>query len=53
METGSAKDWVDETSLIEPTRLEEMPEAIADVVAELSAVTAILGSGLHPNRAEF
>jgi Fic family protein len=33
---------------IEPTRLEETPEAIADVVAELSATTATLGAALNP-----
>ena len=33
---------------IEPARLEEAPEAIADVVAELSASAATLGSALHP-----
>jgi Fic family protein len=36
---------------IEPTRLEEAPEAIADVVAELSAASATLGAGLHPRTA--
>jgi Fic family protein len=51
MEIGSAKDWVDEANLIEPTRLEELPEAIVDVVAELSAATAILGTVLHPTTA--
>jgi Fic family protein len=33
---------------IEPTRLDETPEAIADVVAELSAITATLGAALNP-----
>lgn len=33
---------------IEPTRLEEIPEAISDVVAELSATTATLGAALNP-----
>jgi Fic family protein len=36
---------------IEPTRLEETPEAISDVIAELSAAAAILGRGLHPRTA--
>lgn len=36
------------TSRIEPTKLEEAPEAIANVVAELSAAAVILGSALHP-----
>jgi Fic family protein len=33
---------------IEPTRLEEIPEAISDVVAELTATTATLGAALNP-----
>src|SRR6185437_5039663 len=33
---------------IEPARLEEPGEAIADIVAELSAATAGLGNTLHP-----
>lgn len=33
---------------IEPARLEEATEAIADVTAELSASSAILGRALHP-----
>jgi Fic family protein len=36
---------------IEPTRLEEVPEAISDVVAELSAATATLGAALNPRTA--
>ena len=36
---------------IEPARLEEPTEAIADVVAELSAASATLGGGLHPRTA--
>lgn len=33
---------------IEPARLEEVPEALADAVAELSAAGATLGARLHP-----
>jgi Fic family protein len=33
---------------IEPTRLEEIPEAISDVIAELSAASATLGAVLNP-----
>ena len=33
---------------IEPTRPEETPEAITDVIADLSAASARLGKGLHP-----
>jgi Fic family protein len=36
---------------IEPTRLEEIPEAISDVVAELSAASATLGAALNPRTA--
>jgi Fic family protein len=36
---------------IEPARLEEASEAIADVIAELSAASATLGVGLHPRTA--
>ena len=36
---------------IEPARLEETSEAVADVIAELSSASAILGAGLHPRTA--
>ncbi len=36
---------------IEPTRLENASEAISDVIAELSAVSATLGKSLHPTTA--
>jgi Fic family protein len=36
---------------IEPTRLEEIPEAISDVIAELSAASASLGTALNPHTA--
>src|SRR6185312_14414808 len=36
---------------IEPARLEDVPEAIADVIAELSAQAATLGRALHPRTA--
>jgi Fic family protein len=36
---------------IEPTRLEEVPEALSDVVAELSAAAATLGAALNPRTA--
>ncbi len=36
---------------IEPARLETIPEAISDVVAELAATTATLGKSLHPRTA--
>lgn len=36
---------------IEPARLDDVPEVIADIVAELSAATANLGKALHPRTA--
>jgi Fic family protein len=39
------------TQRIEPARLEETSEAIADVIADLSAASARLGTGLHPRTA--
>ncbi len=36
---------------IEPARLEEVPEPISDVIAELAAVSAKLGHTLHPRTA--
>jgi Fic family protein len=36
---------------IEPTRLENPPERVADLIAELSASTARLGRSLHPRTA--
>jgi Fic family protein len=36
---------------IEPARLEDTTEAIADVIADLSAAAARLGAGLHPRTA--
>src|ERR1700720_99442 len=36
---------------IEPARLEDLPEAISDVVAELSAAAAKLGHALNPQTA--
>jgi Fic family protein len=36
---------------IEPTRLEEITEAISDVIAELSAASATLGVALNPHTA--
>ncbi len=38
-------------SRIEPTRLENVSEEISDVVAELSARSAVLGATLHPTSA--
>ncbi len=42
---------VESPSRIEPTRLEDVPEAISDVVAELSAASAKLAHSLNPRTA--
>lgn len=42
---------IESVDRIEPTRLENAPEAIADVVAELSGAAAGLGRALHPRTA--
>lgn len=48
----SAKiDLPESASRIEPARLEEVPEAISDVVAELSAASAKLAHTLNPHTA--
>jgi Fic family protein len=48
----SAKNHpVESVQGIEPARLEEVPEAISDVVAELAAASAKLGHGLNPRTA--
>lgn len=48
---GSANELIEDVSRIEPARLEDAPEAIADLVASLSAAGAVLGSALHPTTA--
>jgi Fic family protein len=47
----SAKKLIESTNRIEPARLENAPEAIADVATELAAEAAILGSALHTTTA--
>ncbi|KDA04190.1 Fic family protein [Hyphomonas oceanitis] len=47
----SANHLLETPSRIEPARLEEAPEAIADIVAEIAAKSAILGTKLHPQTA--
>jgi Fic family protein len=44
-------DAIESVQRIEPARLEEPGEAIADIVADLSAATAELGNSLHPRTA--
>lgn len=47
----SAKDILESPSRIEPARLVSVPEAVNDLVADLSAATSALGSRLHPKTA--
>jgi Fic family protein len=42
---------IESVERIEPARLEDIPERIADIVAELSASAATLGRSLHPRTA--
>jgi Fic family protein len=42
---------VESVARIEPARLEDVPEAIADLVAELAAASAKLSQALHPRTA--
>ena len=42
---------VESPQRIEPTRIEEIPTDVADLVAELSAASAKLGAALHPSTA--
>ena len=44
-------DALETPQRIEPARLEETPEIISDLVAELAAATAKLGAALHPQTA--
>ena len=48
----SAKERaIESVQRIEPARLEDVPEALSDVVAELAAASARLGHSLHPRTA--
>jgi len=47
----SAKEVLETVARIEPARLDEPSLSIADVLAELSAESAALGSALHPRTA--
>ena len=44
----SANDVIETPSRIEPARLEETPEQVADAIAALSSASAALGTRLHP-----
>ena len=45
---ASANDIIETPARIEPARLEETPEAIADAIVALSSASAALGARLHP-----
>ena len=45
---ASANDIIEAPTRIEPARLEETPEAIADAIAALASASAALGARLHP-----
>ena len=45
---ASANDIIETPARIEPARLEETPEAIADAIAALSSASTALGARLHP-----
>ena len=45
---ASANAIIETPTRIEPARLEETPEAIADAIAALSSASAALGARLHP-----
>jgi Fic family protein len=47
----SAKNASDSVQRIEPARLEDVPESLVNIVAELSAASARLGHALHPRTA--
>src|SRR5436309_2520671 len=48
---SAKQEVIESVSPIEPARLEDTPEAISDVVAELSGEAAKLGKSLHPRTA--
>jgi Fic family protein len=50
-ETAKNAPEIESVQRIEPACLEEVPEAILDAVAELSAASAKLGHSLHPRTA--
>jgi len=42
---------IESPARIEPARLEEAPEAVADIIAEIASASAALGRTLHPQTA--
>jgi hypothetical protein len=51
IEKSAKSEMIESVQRIEPARLEEAPEAISDVVAELAAASAKLGHTLNPRTA--
>lgn len=51
IEKSAKSEIIESVHRIEPARLEEAPEAISDVVAELAAASARLGHTLNPRTA--
>ena len=45
---ASANDIIEVPTRIEPARLEDTPEAVADAIVALSSASAVLGARLHP-----
>src|ERR1700692_4721818 len=48
---SAKKHSIESAQRIEPARLEELPESISDVVADLSATSSKLEHSLHPRTA--
>src|SRR5580658_3474195 len=48
---SAKKPLIESADRIEPARLEDVPEALSDAVAELAAASAKLGHALHPRTA--
>jgi Fic family protein len=48
---SAKKPLVESVDRIEPARLEQVPEALSDTVAELAAASATLGQALYPRTA--
>jgi Fic family protein len=48
---SAKKPLIESVDRIEPARLEDVPEAVSDAIAELAAASAKLGHALHPRTA--
>jgi len=49
--TSASSEILESVERIEPARIEEVPEALSDVIAELATASAKLGHSLHPRTA--